>query len=190
MAAAKTMAQDLVDEYSSRNPPFRQDWVGVFHLLNGERKSAYDAFQAEYGQSQSYWSGFHAILLADEFGDSNARDGVLNYFIKYGVPDPTTSTYALAKFAVLLHDAYHGGNGNLDLTALDEVLDKATENQRMDITYFTARYLALRDRAEDCERYLKRCYASTEISQLNRTLAASELLDAGHEVDDLKGPDD
>jgi len=188
--AAKSLAQELVDEYSARNPPAKQDWIGIFHLLNGQRKLAYDAFQADHDQTRNYWSGFHVILLADELGETVTRDRVLNFFVKAGVPEKTASTYALAKFAVLLHDAYRGSNGELDLAALDEILDATTENQRMDIAYFAGRFLALRGRAEDSERYLKRCYASTEISQLNRTLAAAELLDAGYGPADLKGPND
>jgi hypothetical protein len=91
---------------------------------------------------------------------------------------------------VLLHDAIHADNGELDLTAVDEVLDATSENSRMDLAYFAARYLALRDRNEGSARYLKRCYASTEISQLNRTLAGAELMDAGNKADELKGPND
>ena len=188
--AAKEVAQKLVDEYSSRNPPAGQDHVGIFHLLNGDRKRAYEAFQSEQSQSRSYWSGFHVILLADEFGETHVRDRILNTFVKAGVPDPSSSTYTHAKFAVLLHDAYHDDKQELDLKALDEVLKGAAENQRMDTAYFAARFLALHGRPDDSERYLKRCYASTEVSQLNRTLAGAELTDAGHSSDELQGPND
>jgi hypothetical protein len=187
---AQTLAQQLVDEYTARNPPAKQDWIGIFHLLNGDRKQAYAAFQAEHSQRRTYWSGFHVILLADEFGDIQTRDRVLNFFISSGVPEPTASTYTEAKFSVLLHDAYHDENGELDLAALDKILDAANENKRMDHAYFAARYLALRGRADESERYLKRCYASTDVAQLNRTLAAAELLEAGYDPDDLQGPNE
>jgi hypothetical protein len=190
LEAAKQVAQELVDEYSARTPPAKQDWIGIYHLLNGDRKRAYEAFQAEHTQRRTYWSGFHVILLADEFGDTTLRDRVLAFFVKSGVPDPKSSTYGHAKFAFLLDDAYRGGKNELDLEALDKVLEAVTENPRMDIGYFAAKYLALHGRAADSERYLKRCYASTEVSQLNRTLAAAELLDSGHQLEDLKGPND
>jgi hypothetical protein len=187
--AAKRVAQELVDEYTARNPPAKQDWIGIFHLLDGDRRQAYEAFQAEHTQRRTYWSGFHVILLADEFGDTTTRDRVLNFLVGAGVPDPTASIFPHAKFAVLLDAAYRG-SGELDLEALDKVLDAAAENPRMDIAYFAARYLALHGRAEDSERYLKRCYASTEVSQLNRTLAAAELLESGYRLAELKGPND
>jgi hypothetical protein len=187
---AKRLAQQMVDEYSARNPPAKQDWIAIFYLLSGDRKSAFKAFQAEYDQSHSYWSGLHVVLLADEFEDRETRDRVMAFLIKGGIPDQTASTYALAKFTVLLEDAYESKIAKLDLTALDAILTAASENQRMDLSYFAARYLALRGQIEDSERSLKRCYASTEISQLNRTLAAAELVDAGNTADDLKGPND
>ena len=179
LEAAKRTALLFVEEHSARNPPDRQDWIGIFHLLNGERKRAYEAFQTEHSQTRSYWSGFHVVLLADEFGEPIVRDRVMSFLTKSGVPDRTASTYSLAKFAVLLHDAYHDDKGALDLAALDVILDAATENERMDFAYFAAKYLLLRGRREDAERYLKQCYATNEITQLNRTLAGAELLDAG-----------
>ena len=58
----------------------------------------------------------------------------------------------------------------------------------MDIAYFAAKFLAHHGQTADSERYLKKCYESTDVGQLNRALAAAELLDAGHDADELKGP--
>jgi hypothetical protein len=115
---------------------------------------------------------------------------MLEFFVKSALPEPTSPAFPIAKFSLLLGDAYRGGKGELDLQALEKVLDAATENRRADIMYFAARYLALRGRAEESLRYLKRCYASTKVGQLNRTLAAAELLDSGHQLEELKGPNE
>lgn len=189
-ASAKQLAQQFVDELNAHSPPDMQDRVGIFYLLAGERKKAYDAFRADHNKSHSYWSGLHVVLLADEFGDDATRDSVLNFLVQSGVPDRSASMYGLAKLAVFLHDAYASEDGDLDLSAVDDALAASIENVRMDASYFAARYLALRGRAEDAKRYLEECYASTDVTQLNRTLAGADLVDAGGDAEQLKGPGD
>ena len=112
-----------------------------------------------YQSTPSPLNGIARVLLADELGQKDRRDRML---------DEVTAQFQgkvprMVTICKMIRDSLaEGRNPPLDLAAVDKVLDSMPAKNRVDADFFVGRYLLSRHQTDAARKYLKRCGEAAE----------------------------
>lgn len=175
-AAAKKMALQAGDLDCQK--------LAIFFLLTERRPTAQSFFQRSFTRSGNPWSAIHAALLADDAGETDARDALLGGAVlrgeKYEVDGVKLfSTVALGRW--LSNAATTPADKPLNIQRLEDVIKPVERMDRSNLCYFAYRFLKQRN-PERAQQYLKRALATRAVSKYNYTLACVEARELGLEM--------
>ena len=156
----------------------------TYYLLAGKPEVARRYFVEEFMRAGDPFCGMHAALISDQLKDPKLRDQRLaeiaarhGGWTRISPTRPHNEIVALA--AMFVADLGKKTNGDLDFKAIDNLLEKSTEMERINCRYFVGQYLRLRGKPELAIEPWLQCMPLLPMRAINRTLAANALLDAG-----------
>lgn len=179
-------AQKIADSFfESQELPWYSNLTeraGIFYILSGQDEKAFDVFDRMFNFRKNPYRGFHLALLADALGRFDKRDEVLQAVIEEGpsAPDYTDDTQSLAKAAGLLLSALRKGE-ELDLAAIDAVIEGAPSGISTNLVYFIGRFLELRGSPEQAWDYFDRAAMSKDTLKYNHILACDAVRRLGYQ---------
>ena len=154
LASARALAEAHLREIANQPETGEITKIGFFYWSTGSRKQALEFMEKAYRVAPSALNGFARVLLADELGQKDRRDRML---------DEVTAQFQgkvprMVTICKLIRDSLaDGGNQPLDLAAVDNVLDQMPAKNRVNADFFVGRYLVNRHRLDAARKYLKRC---------------------------------
>src|SRR5690242_18581797 len=135
-------------------PPAQRDaediwWLATFYQMDGQRAEALEAYDANFKAGGDPASGLEAALLAGDLNDGARRDALLAESLKRG------QTFKLADYRnrgwirtelleliKLFQATFAGGDqAKLDLEAVDKAIKTADPTEKLNLWYFTGRFL-------------------------------------------------
>jgi tetratricopeptide (TPR) repeat protein len=172
LKAAHALAQAHLAEVAGSPEPDDLPRIGFFCWSIGSPKKALEFMEEAYAVNPAPLSGISIVLLADQLDDRARRDQMLDQVaaqFQGKVPRMVTLCTmirgALAK----------GGKAPLDLTAVDQVLDRMPAKNRVNGDFLVGRYLLNRRQPAEARKYLKRCAELGEQHVWVRLLATDDL---------------
>jgi tetratricopeptide (TPR) repeat protein len=150
--------------------------AAAFLLLAGETKEAMSLLSKMIDTNGDPWAGLHLMLLAEAERDVPRRDAAAKIVAERGPSFQLASgTHRpeLVRLAALFEDAWTVRTKDLDVEAIHRLV-QAAPTEAANINYFTGKFLALRGRAEEAQRFYLLAGAGYKES-INRILALVEL---------------
>ena len=162
MAAVRGRIEDHVRRPSLnaalQNATPQHERIGYLSWLGGERKAAYEAFQAAARpngpKSFSISPAFPLILFAQEMRNEKLRDELLDELgkVKNNSYSELVSLYSMYRQQLL-----NGKLERLDSNAVDSLIDGAKPANRGAIAFFAAGILDLQGDRDRAKAYYRRC---------------------------------
>jgi hypothetical protein len=182
--AARQWVRDCLKEPTEKQS-LDLDYLALFYLLEQQRDKAMQIFREQFIRSDNPYMGLHVALLAADMDKPELCDKALkridthgNRYILNETNNQRHELIALAR--MFADDLAKGGKGEIDLAAADKLCPAKYEYERINFNYYLAKYLAQHGQENRAVEYWKRCTATYRITDLNRTLAAAELIRRGH----------
>jgi tetratricopeptide (TPR) repeat protein len=177
-AAAEVLEQ--IRRAAERLPVDKQHAIGGQYLASGFSEEALGAFRKVYDAVEApgtkFYNGFFVVVLADQLGQHKLRDEVLAALAALGPPTRQR------QLAVLMQEALRDG-GTFDVQKLDQFLRDAIVEDRVNLSYFTGRFLLGRQR-DTALAYLRQAASLDEAqTYMTHVLARFALREAGEAAD-------
>jgi tetratricopeptide (TPR) repeat protein len=190
---AHELAKSYIEQLGGRTndgfEPFRfkPRIPGTYSLLTDDLASARRYFEEEFSRNHSPAAGLHAVLIADKQNDRVRRDLLLKEIgVKLTKLDRSKAAHLLELAKFLIADIAKNGKAEFDWIAIDNQCAKANGAGQIEFNYFLAAYLDQHGKPEKAIEYWKRCMAMTQMNNLCRTLAGSELIKHGVKPSEYK----
>jgi tetratricopeptide (TPR) repeat protein len=175
LASARALADAHLQEIAGQPETREITKIGFFYWSAGSQTQALEYMDKAYQVTPSTLNGFARVLLADELGQNDRRDRML---------DEMTAQFQgkvprMVSICKLMHDSLAAGrNQPLDLAAVDKVLDQMPAKNRLNADFFVGRFLVNRHRLDAARKYLKRCGDQDEAHIWPQLLAIDALRSA------------
>ncbi|MFW6114485.1 MAG: tetratricopeptide repeat protein, partial [bacterium] len=176
----------LDDPATRRDDKERPTDVAAFYLLEGDLEEALSLYEKRFDTDNSPYYGVHAALVADQLGQTERRDTLLEQVVKKGpehtndeTDHPAWNDIKLAER--FLDDLKQGGEAAFDIEAARKLHADDDRHVQPNVDYFLGKYLEQRGKEDQAIKCWRRCMASNVMRCANRTLGCWELIRRGHE---------
>ncbi len=180
--ASRELAAEHLRVMGLRASPDDLNLAGIFYILNEQPTEAVQTFQKAFAQTSSPYTGLYIAILADQAKDSRTRDSALKAIAEKGGEykyngEPLKDLIELGK--LFQECLAKGPNAWPDLSATDELVERASQVEKTNLLYFIGRFLELRGHSAWGEKYLQRSATTQATHKWSHVLARDLLRSRG-----------
>ena len=150
-------ARDFVEQYyalvGDQPGVLGQEKVGLFYWLTGSHRMALDAFRKEYDAKTTMTSAFALVTMADELGDTEQRDAVIDELAtKHWAKAPKS----IAVLKLLRDSIDRGEPAAPDLDAINRLIESSSDASQKLMNFYVGCFLQKHGKPDEARVYLER----------------------------------
>jgi hypothetical protein len=122
---------------------------------------------------------FHLVLLLDQVGDEQKRDGILKMSLELRTEDTPAARAGKAVLRWMAADLAAGGRGETDLAEYNQLADKTEPRQLQLCNLILGLYFDQKGKQRLADQYLLKCMPFEDMHSRPHTIAGAYLLKHG-----------